>query len=132
MDRNHKEKEKEKEKASRLYADVVSPDQIRVGFIRFIESVGDLALHIPDLLALFIARAIVDEILPPVFLARANKTLPESSEGFQVILTVEKSYLWAPHHAELVENRWGGSTLVTVERKKKTEKQKCLGIRGER
>lgn len=96
MDRNHKEKEK----ASGLYAVVVSPDQIRVGFIRFIESVGDLALHIPDLLALFIARAIVDEILPPVFLARAKKTLPESSEGFQVILTVEKSYLWAPQMAK--------------------------------
>lgn len=107
MDRNHKEKEKEK--ASGLYADVVSPDQIRVGFIRFIESVGDLALHIPD-------------ILPPVFLARAKKTLPESSEGFQVILTVEKSYLWAAHHEELVENRLGGSTLVTVEEKKKQKK----------
>ncbi|CAG7871190.1 unnamed protein product [Brassica rapa] len=84
MDRHHKEKEKEKEKASRLYADVVSPDQIRIGFIRFIESVGDLALHIPDLLALFIARAIVDEILPPVFLARAKKLYLDPLKGFKL------------------------------------------------
>ncbi|XP_018458322.2 LOW QUALITY PROTEIN: MA3 DOMAIN-CONTAINING TRANSLATION REGULATORY FACTOR 4 [Raphanus sativus] len=122
MDRNHKEKEKASVLLSALYADVVSPDQIRVGFIKLLESVGDLALDIPDavnLLALFVARAIVDEILPPVFLATAKKTLPESSEGFQVILTAEKSYLTAPHHAELVENKWGGSTLVTVEETKR-------------
>ncbi|CAD5325212.1 unnamed protein product [Arabidopsis thaliana] len=122
MDRGNKEKEKASVLLSRLYALVVSPDQIRVGFIRLLESVGDLALDIPDavnVLALFIARAIVDEILPPVFLARAKKTLPHSSQGFQVILVSENSYLSAPHHAELVETKWGGSTHITVEETKR-------------
>ncbi|KAF3515120.1 hypothetical protein F2Q69_00005590 [Brassica cretica] len=63
MDRNHKEKEKEK--ASMLlyglYSVVVSPDQIKVGFIKLLEWLR------------------------------------------------VSSYLSAPHHAELVENKWGGS-----------------------
>ncbi|KAL0789603.1 hypothetical protein Bca101_005849 [Brassica carinata] len=60
MDRNHKEKEKEK--ASMLlyglYSVVVSPDQIKVGFIKLLEWLR------------------------------------------------VSSYLSAPHHAELVENKW--------------------------
>ncbi|KAL6181808.1 hypothetical protein ACLB2K_048457 [Fragaria x ananassa] len=51
--------------------------------------------------------------------ARAKKALPESSKGVLVIQTAEKSYLSAPHHAELVERRWGGSTHITVEEVKK-------------
>ncbi|KAL6174981.1 hypothetical protein ACLB2K_051625 [Fragaria x ananassa] len=47
--------------------------------------------------------------------ARAKKALPESSKCVLVIQTAEKSYLSAPHHAELVERRWGGSTHITVE-----------------
>ncbi|XP_019085535.1 PREDICTED: programmed cell death protein 4-like [Camelina sativa] len=112
MNRGDKEKEMASVLLSRLYAVIISPDQIRFGFIRLLESVGDLALDIPDavnVLALFIARAIVDEILPPIFLARALKTLPGSSQGFQVVVTAEKRYLSAPHHAELVQNIWGGT-----------------------
>ncbi|KAL1203971.1 MA3 DOMAIN-CONTAINING TRANSLATION REGULATORY FACTOR 1 [Cardamine amara subsp. amara] len=122
MDRHDKEKEMASVLLSALYADVILPDQIRDGFIRLLRTVDDLAVDILDVvnvLALFIARAIVDEILPPVFLARAKKILPDSSKGFQVIVTAEKSYLSAPHHAELVERKWGGSTHTTVEETKK-------------
>ncbi|KAG7633691.1 Armadillo-type fold [Arabidopsis suecica] len=87
MDRGNKEKEKASVLLSRLYALVVSPDQIRVGFIRLLESVGDLALDIPD--------------------------------AVNVILVSENSYLSAPHHAELVETKWGGSTHITVEETKR-------------
>jgi len=107
---------------SALYADVISPSQIRDGFVILLESADDLAVDIldaVDILALFIARAVVDDILPPAFLTRAKKTLPESSKGFQVLQTAEKSYLSAPHHAELVERKWGGSTHITVEEVKK-------------
>ncbi|VVB17855.1 unnamed protein product [Arabis nemorensis] len=122
MDRHNKEKEMASVLLSALYADVILPDQIRDGFIRLLRSVDDLAVDILDavnVLALFIARAIVDEILPPVFLVRAKKSLPESSKGYEVIVTAEKSYLSAPHHAELVERKWGGSTHTTVEETKK-------------
>ncbi|KAJ6888828.1 MA3 DOMAIN-CONTAINING TRANSLATION REGULATORY FACTOR 1 [Populus alba x Populus x berolinensis] len=122
MDRHDKEKEMASVLLSALYADVISPSQIRDGFVILLESADDLAVDIldaVDILALFIARAVVDDILPPAFLTRAKKTLPESSKGFQVLQTAEKSYLSAPHHAELVERKWGGSTHITVEEVKK-------------
>ncbi|XP_065874050.1 MA3 DOMAIN-CONTAINING TRANSLATION REGULATORY FACTOR 3-like [Euphorbia lathyris] len=122
MDRHDKEKEMASVLLSALYADVISPSQIRDGFVILLESADDLAVDIPDtvdILALFTARAVVDDILPPAFLPRAKKSLPESSKGFQVLQTAEKSYLSAPHHAELVERRWGGSTHITVEEVKK-------------
>lgn len=122
MDRHDKEKEMASVLLSALYADVFSPAQIRDGFVILLESADDLAVDIldaVDVLALFVARAVVDDILPPAFLTRAKKTLLESSKGFQVIQTAEKSYLSAPHHAELVERKWGGSTHITVEEVKK-------------
>ncbi|CAK7336597.1 unnamed protein product [Dovyalis caffra] len=122
MDRHDKEKEMASVLLSALYADVISPSQIRDGFVILLESADDLAVDIldaVDILALFVARAVVDDILPPAFLTRAKKTLPESSKGFQVLQTAEKSYLSAPHHAELVERKWGGSTQITVEEVKK-------------
>jgi hypothetical protein len=122
MDRHDKEKEMASVLLSALYADVISPSQIRDGFFMLLESVDDLVVDIldaVDILALFLARAVVDDILPPAFLTRAKKALVESSKGFQVIQTAEKSYLSAPHHAELVERKWGGSTHITVEEVKK-------------
>ncbi|XP_027339538.1 uncharacterized protein LOC113853233 isoform X2 [Abrus precatorius] len=122
MDRHDREKEMASVLLSALYADVISSAQMRDGFFMLIESADDLAVDIldaVDILALFLARAVVDDILPPAFLARAKKALPESSKGVQVIHIAEKSYLSAPHHAELVERRWGGSTHITVEDVKK-------------
>ncbi|WOK94518.1 hypothetical protein Cni_G03222 [Canna indica] len=122
MDRHDKEKEMASVLLSSLYADVISPAQIRQGFFMLLESVDDLAVDIPDavnVIALFIARAVVDDILPPSFLTRVKTALSESSKGIQVIQIAEKSYLSAPHHAELVEQRWGGTVHITVEEVKK-------------
>ncbi|KAG8378680.1 hypothetical protein BUALT_Bualt07G0010500 [Buddleja alternifolia] len=122
MDRNNKEKEMASVLLSALYADVISAAQISRGFFMLLESADDLTVDIldaVDVLSLFIARAVVDDILPPAFITRARKMLPEASKGFQVLQTAEKSYLSAPHHAELVERRWGGSTHLTVDEVKK-------------
>lgn len=122
MDRHDKEKEMTSVLLSALYSDVISSTHIKQGFFMLLESADDLAVDILDaveILALFIARAVVDDILPPAFVTRAKKSLSESSKGFQVLQTAEKSYLSAPHHAELVERRWGGSTHITVEEVKK-------------
>jgi len=64
-------------------------------------------------------RAVVDDILPPAFLTKAKGALAEAPKGLEVIQIAEKRYLSAPHHAELVEQRWGGSTHITVEEVKK-------------
>ncbi|KAL8226515.1 hypothetical protein R6Q57_016347 [Mikania cordata] len=122
MDRHDKEKEMASVLLSALYSDVISSTQIKQGFFMLLESADDLAVDILDtveILALFIARAVVDDILPPAFVTRAKKSLPESSKGVQVLQTAEKSYLSAPHHAELVERRWGGTTHITVDEVKK-------------
>ncbi|KAH9624608.1 hypothetical protein KSS87_010311 [Heliosperma pusillum] len=122
MDRHDKEKEMASVLLSALYADVISPAQISQGFILLLESADDLSVDIPDavnVLALFVARAVVDDILPPAFVTRVQKILPASSKGLQAIQIADKSYLSAPHHAELVERKWGGSTHLTVEEVKK-------------
>ncbi|XP_042464834.1 MA3 DOMAIN-CONTAINING TRANSLATION REGULATORY FACTOR 1-like [Zingiber officinale] len=122
MDRHDKEKEMASVLLSSLYADVTSPAQISQGFVMLLDSVDDLTVDIPDavdVLALFVARAVVDDILPPAFLTRVKRSLNESSKAFQVIQIAEKSYLSAPHHAELVEQRWGGTIHITVEEVKK-------------
>ncbi|XP_020111973.1 uncharacterized protein LOC109726646 isoform X2 [Ananas comosus] len=122
MDRHDKEKEMASVLLSALYVDALSSSKIKRGFVMLLESADDLSVDIPDaveVLALFIARAVVNEILPPVFLSQAKERLPETSKGFEALQIAEKKYLSAPHHAELVERRWGGSTHVTVEEVKK-------------
>lgn len=87
-----------------------------------LESADDLAvdvLNAVDILALFIVRAVVDDIMLPAFLAKAKGILAESSMELEVVQTAEKTYLSAPHQAELVEWPWGGSTHITVEEMKK-------------
>ncbi|KAL2539598.1 MA3 domain-containing protein [Abeliophyllum distichum] len=122
MDRHDKEKEMASVLLSALYAEVINSTQISRGFFMLLESADDLAVDIldaVDILALFIARAVVDDILPPSFITKARKMIPQASKGFEVLQTAEKSYLSAPHHAELVERRWGGSTHLTVDEVKK-------------
>ncbi|KAL6838843.1 hypothetical protein ACP4OV_031279 [Aristida adscensionis] len=122
MDRHDKEKEMASVLLSALYADLLSSYMMSEGFMMLLESTEDLTVDIPDavdVLAVFVARAVVDEILPPIFLTRARALLPESSKGLEVLQVAEKSYLSAPHHAELVERKWGGSTHFTVEEAKK-------------
>ncbi|BBH09003.1 MA3 domain-containing protein [Prunus dulcis] len=78
----------------------------------------DLIVDIPDtvdVLALFIARAVVDDILPPAFLKKEMNYLPKDSKGVEVLKRAEKGYLAAPLHAEIIERRWGGSKKRTVE-----------------
>lgn len=118
LDRHDREKEMAAVLLSALYADVIQPDQLAKGFARLVESADDLAIDIPDavdILALFVARAIVDDILPPAFLKQIVQALPEGGKGHEVIQKAEKSYLSPPLHAEIVERRWGGSTHSTVE-----------------
>lgn len=60
------------------------------GFTRLLASVDDLILDIPDavhLLALFLGRAIVDEMLAPAFLAAALPSLRADGLGIAVIRT---------------------------------------------
>ncbi|KAI4352788.1 hypothetical protein L6164_007008 [Bauhinia variegata] len=103
---------------SALYADTIDPSQIYKGFSKLVESADDLIVDIPDtvdVLALFLARAVVDDILPPAFLKKQMANLPSDSKGAQALKRAEKTYLAAPLHAEIIERRWGGSKNMTVD-----------------
>ncbi|CAI9777997.1 unnamed protein product [Fraxinus pennsylvanica] len=118
MDRHDKEKEMAAVLLSSLYGNVIDPPQVYKGFQKLLESTDDLIVDIPnavDILALFIARAVVDDILPPSFLTKAMACLSKDSKGVDVIRRAEKGYLSAPLHVEAIERRWGGGKNKTVE-----------------
>ncbi|CAB4289659.1 unnamed protein product [Prunus armeniaca] len=118
MDRHDKEKEMAAVLLSALYAEFIDPPQVYKGFCKLVECADDLIVDIPDtvdVLALFIARAVVDDILPPAFLKKEMNYLPKDSKGVEVLKRAEKGYLAAPLHAEIIERRWGGSKKRTVE-----------------
>lgn len=58
---------------SSLYHEVIQAAQVQKGFRNLLHSVEDLKLDVPsaeDDVALFLARAIVDDVLPPAFLQK--------------------------------------------------------------
>ncbi|XP_062213519.1 MA3 DOMAIN-CONTAINING TRANSLATION REGULATORY FACTOR 2-like [Phragmites australis] len=121
MDRHDREKEMAAVLLSSLYGDVIDRPQLYKGFCKLTESCDDLFVDTPDavdILAVFVARAIVDDMLPPAFLAKQRACLPEGRKGAEVLHRAEKSYLSVPHHGEIVLQRWGGSKRITVEEAK--------------
>ena len=71
MDKHEKERESVSRLLSELYLNGLSPLEISQGFRRVLISADDLALDIPsaiNMLSIFAARAVVDEIVPPKFL----------------------------------------------------------------
>lgn len=49
---------------------VIQPEQMQKGFLTVVAAVDDLQIDVPDapdLVANFVARAVVDDILPPAF-----------------------------------------------------------------
>lgn len=56
---------------SSVYHEIIQADQMQKGFKSLLNSVDDLKLDVPsaeDDLALFLARGVIDDILPPAFL----------------------------------------------------------------
>eukprot|EP00271_Cylindrocystis_brebissonii_P021137 TRINITY_DN7402_c0_g1_i1.p1 TRINITY_DN7402_c0_g1~~TRINITY_DN7402_c0_g1_i1.p1 ORF type:complete len:735 (-),score=154.20 TRINITY_DN7402_c0_g1_i1:1631-3835(-) len=117
LDHHDREKEMAASLLSALFGDVIKAGQMSKGFLRLLEGVEDLTLDCPDaveVLALFVARAVVDDILPPAFVARTKKALAEGSKGAEVCHLAEVN-LATPLHAERLERVWGGREMGTVE-----------------
>ena len=54
-------------------AQVIQPEQMQKGYFSVVSAVDDLQIDVPeapDLVASFVARAVVDDILPPAFVDR--------------------------------------------------------------
>ena len=113
MDRGNREKEAASVLLSRLYPSHLSAEQIQRGFERLLESVDDLALDVPAAsadLAMFVARAVVDDIVPPKFITTTLEgLLPGLRQGEKAAETIDLAHghLSDRHCTERVLRAWG-------------------------
>ncbi|KAL7685841.1 putative programmed cell death protein [Plasmopara halstedii] len=113
MDRNDKERELTSRLLSALYLDGLTAGQVLMGFRRVLLLAGDLQIDIPcakNMLAIFCARAVVDEILPPSFLEDPfiTRYAPEiASEAIKKLsinhATARMEKAWGPGDGRPVE-----------------------------
>jgi hypothetical protein len=97
---------REREAVSLLFVQTVpapiSEAALAMAFTRLLASCEDLVLDIPDaphMLTLFLARLVVDEVVPPAFLTMVLENLKPETIGV-VILRNTSRLLSSPHAAE--------------------------------
>jgi hypothetical protein len=122
---------RQKEGASIFLADqagaLLSQADIEKGFIVLLERVDDLVLDVPMVLrdlSLFVARAVVDEVLPPAFLVRVD--LGQMDAGSQVLLEAQR-LLRQPDSTEALADAW--DALEANSKKAKAEAEKEAGAK---
>jgi programmed cell death protein 4 len=121
LDRN----QKERELASQLLARgndsrhgerMLTVDQVGKGFERLFEQIDDLTVDVPaapELLAVFLGRAVVDEVLPPSFLS--DRLVIQL--GGDIVLNARRQ-LSREHASARLEKGWGpGDGRPTAELK---------------
>lgn len=116
LDMHEKEREMVSKLLSMLYPKCLSMAQIGKGFERLLESIDDLRLDTPNvdgILATFLARAVVDEILPPKFLM---DTLVIQIGGS--VVDNAKKKLSIHHGSARLEKGWGPGDGRSVEQLK--------------
>ncbi len=111
----------ERERASRLLSALLGRElvmeQVGEAFARLLEAVADLEIDAPQarpLLARFLARAVVDEILPPSFLTDVvvTRPAPDVASEARSLLAVDPSH-------ERLHHIWGvtgASSLAELKR----------------
>jgi hypothetical protein len=84
------------------------------GFVAVLEDFDELILDVPDavaIMALFIGRAITDEILPPNFI---NRILPPTGSNLEVLKKSCAGHLSQLHGAERLLRCWGSGPFLTA------------------
>jgi len=111
----------EREHASRLlsalYDKALSGTEICDGLQAALDAVDDFTLdirHGVDMLAKFIARAIVDEVVPPAFLKNATADSDKARE----VLSLANGLISERHGSERLSHIWGPGDLTSVKRLK--------------
>ncbi|GIL51780.1 hypothetical protein Vafri_7690 [Volvox africanus] len=113
LDRKDREREMASTLLSSLYAEVIAPDQVIKGFTSLFTSLPDLVLDVPDapeLLARFVTRAVVDDVLPPAVVSFVD---PEAGSASRDLRHRCEAQLAARHSAEKVLRCWGGAGMGT-------------------
>jgi len=117
MDKQAYERELVSKLLSGLYGRLLTSQEIMDGFQNALNAAEDVSLDIPDaptLLARFFARAVADEIVPPVFFAEANTPSPQASQA----LDMANALSTENHAAKRLEHIWGPGNLKSVKRLK--------------
>jgi predicted SnoaL-like aldol condensation-catalyzing enzyme len=117
----------ERELVSRLlsafYNRVIDSSKIAQGFQYALDSVEDASIDIPDAkdtLAKFLARAIIDEVLPPKFLRTCEKIA--KTESAKVVIKSAGALASNAHGSERLERIWGPGDMSSVKRLKQEAK----------
>jgi hypothetical protein len=115
LDLHDRERELASELLPRLYPDIISHDKIVEGFTLLLERIEDLKLDIPnapELLSMFLARAVVDDLLPPAFLSPDSADIELAKE----ILLKAKSLIQGKRAFKRVTHIWGAAGEQSVKR----------------
>jgi hypothetical protein len=99
---------RELEALSLLFVDTVPtpvPERaLAMGFTQLLASCEDLVLDVPDaphMLTLFLARLVVDEVVPPAFLTTVLESLKPDTLGIAIVRNTSR-LLSSPHAAERI------------------------------
>ncbi|KAI3934157.1 hypothetical protein MKW92_043149 [Papaver armeniacum] len=88
MDRKNREKEMASVLLSALHTEIFSSEDIVCGFVLLHETAEDTALDVLDAsneLALFLARAVIDDVLIPLNLEEISSKLPPNCSGAETV-----------------------------------------------
>lgn len=88
MGRTFRERELTSSLLVSLVPSTIPYDQLTTGLLRLLTECDDLVLDVPSaahLASLFLARLLVDEVLPPVFLTTVLESLRADTLGVAVI-----------------------------------------------
>jgi len=117
----------ERELVSRLlsvfYNRIIDSSKIAQGFQYALDSVEDASIDIPDAkdtLAKFLARAIIDEVLPPKFLRTCEKIA--KSDASKEVIKSAGALVSYDHGSERLERIWGPGDMSSVKRLKQEAK----------
>jgi len=116
---------RERELVSRLltclHPTPLSMDEMEVGFIALLDGLDELSTDVPEaktMVASFLARAVVDEVLPPAFLSDQNNSRP-GDEVIEKAVTL----LSREHCTARLEKIWGPGDGRPVEELKQSMDQ---------
>jgi len=117
MERKAEERELVSKLLCSIYSVAVSPEKIAEGFQAALDVLEDVVLDTPDavgILSKFLARAIIDETVPPAFLKNATANTDLAKQCLQLT----NSLLTQPFRSERLAHVWGAGDLSSVKRLK--------------
>jgi programmed cell death protein 4 len=105
LDRSDREREQISQLISSSYPELLSTNMIGKGFERLFELADELVKDVPsarDMIATFLARGVIDEVLPPSFLA----DVVVRNLGGEIVEHA-KRMLSREHGSAMLEKAWG-------------------------